>query len=169
MFRGELVSRLTLAQLRALGELAATFGLRMEWVDRQLIHAELQPSRYLTRGLRFDPEPASWHQKASGVLKPDAYAVYEAGRWEEHRWLEVDRATESLPTVRRKLLGYLDAVAGSAPGPSGVMPQVLVTVPSARRLDVVRSLLETLPPPADRLISVHCFTDVFGSSGRPPP
>ncbi|PZS28282.1 MAG: hypothetical protein DLM58_17280 [Pseudonocardiales bacterium] len=119
--------------------------------------------------LHFETEPISWHRTGNGVLKPDAYAVYEAGRWEEHRWLEIDRATESLPTVRRKLLGYLDAVAGAAPGPNGVMPQVLVTVSSARRLDAVRSLLETLPPPADRLISVHCFNDVFGSPARPPP
>jgi hypothetical protein len=121
------------------------------------------------RLLRFDTEPASWHRTTVGVLKPDAYAVYEAGRWEEHRWIEVDRATESLPTLRRKLLGYLDAVGTGVMGPGGVMPEVLVTVRSARRLAAVRSLLETLPAPADRLISIHCFDEAFCASGRPPP
>jgi Replication-relaxation len=53
------------------------------------------------RLLHFAAEPGSWHRSSHGVLKPDACAVFETGQWEEHWWLEVDRGTESLPTLAR--------------------------------------------------------------------
>lgn len=121
------------------------------------------------RLIRFDAEPASWYQTAHGVVKPDAYAVFEAGEWEEHRWLEVDRATESLPTLHRKLLVYVELAIAADRGPTNVLPEVLVTVPSVARKTALQSVLAALPGPANDLIRVLCFTDVFGQAGRPPP
>lgn len=100
----------------------------------------------------FEAEPACWWPSGfGGYLKPDAYAVLTAGTVREHRWVEVDRATEGLPTVRRKLLAYLDFFEHGQQGPSGVMPRVLVTAPSERRLGAIREVVVRLPDPADRL------------------
>lgn len=116
---------------------------------------------------QFLAEPASWHH---GV-KPDAYVIYDDCAWEQHRWLEVDRATESLPTIRRKLARYLELAEGGDPGPAGVLPSVLMTVPDQPRLDQVKQLVAALPEPATDLIAVERFDTAFVSAreARPPP
>jgi hypothetical protein len=116
--------------------------------------------------VHFAAEPACWHQTALGPLKPDAFVVLESGEWEEHYWLEVDRSTESLAGLRRKLNRYVQVanLPGGA-GPLGVIPHVSVTVPSASRRDLLRQLLSDMPEPALRLISVELFQDAFN---QPP-
>lgn len=108
----------------------------------------------------FLAEPASWTSNGlGGWLKPDAYAVLRAGDVEDSWWIEVDRATESLATLRRKLLAYLDFVNQGQLGPDGVVPRVLITVPNnkpKREIDV-RELLVRLPEPADKLFSLTTF------------
>jgi hypothetical protein len=103
----------------------------------------------------FEAEPACWWPNGfGGYVKPDAYAVLDSGSVREHWWVEVDRATEGLPTVRRKLIAYLDFFEHGQDGPGGVMPRVLVTVPNPRRLEAVREIAERLPDPAGRLFLV---------------
>jgi hypothetical protein len=121
---------------------------------------EQQAAGSITR-LTFVAEPASWHQAAGRPLKPDAYARFVVGQWEQHYWIEVDRATESLPSLRRKLLAYIDVAVSGDDGPHGVLPRVLVTVPDERRLRAVRSLVASLPEPADQLISAQLFDATF--------
>lgn len=100
----------------------------------------------------FEAEPACWWPLTTGgFLKPDAYFVLAADGMRDHWWAEVDKATESVPTLRRKLVAYLDFFEGGQDGPRGVMPRVLVTVPTVGRLRSVARLLTTLPDPADRL------------------
>ena len=111
--------------------------------------------------LTFEAEPDAWHPTSLGMVKPDAHAVVATGRYEDHFWLEVDRGTESLPTLRRKLLAYVDVALAGDRGPAGVLPRVLVTVESERRLSAVAELLNNLPSPADRLIHVERFQSVF--------
>ena len=81
------------------------------------------------------------------------------------RWaIEVDRATESLPTLRRKLRAYLQLVAGGELGPDGaIFPRVLLTVPDERRLKFLRQLVAALPPPATSLFAVvhHAVASQF--------
>jgi len=43
--------------------------------------------------------------------------------------------------------------------PDGLLPRVLVTVPSPRRLEVVRELVANLGPPAGTLIAVRLFAE----------
>lgn len=117
---------------------------------------------------RFAAEPACWYATEGGVIRPDAYAVWLAGKWEQHRWIEVDRATKSLPSVRRQLTAYVDLALANDPGPRGVLPRVLVTVPSERRRAAVADLIRSLPEPAADLITVTLFADAF-AAGRPPP
>lgn len=75
----------------------------------------------------YRAEPASWWRSVEGEwIKPDAYAVVSAGEVEDHWAVEVDNATESLPTIRRKLVTYLDLAQSGKRGPhGGLLPRVL--------------------------------------------
>jgi hypothetical protein len=116
---------------------------------------------------QFAAEPASWFTTPYGTLKPDARAVYETADWEEHWWLEVDRGTESLPTLRRKLLAYVEFANAHESGPGGVVPRVMVTVRTEKRAGDLRNLVDSLPVPAAQLVTIQRFEDVFVV--RPPP
>lgn len=101
----------------------------------------------------FAAEPATWYPDGrGGLLKPDAYTRIQHGDIEDCWWIEVDRATESIPTLKRKLLAYVDFARAGQLGPDGIMPRVLVTVPHDHRLTAVRDLVEALPDPAQQLI-----------------
>jgi hypothetical protein len=105
--------------------------------------------------LEFLAEPAAWQRTtALGTLKPDAYLLIAGGEFEDAWWIEVDLATESRATLRRKLNLYLLAAQAGVTGPHKMLPRVLVTVPDLRRLAVVRELLAELPPLVKRLILV---------------
>jgi hypothetical protein len=99
-------------------------------------------------------EHAAWHPDGrGGVIKPDAYTRIHHGEIEDCWWIEVDRATESIPTLRRKLLSYVEFARSGHVGPDGITPRVLVTVPHDHRLAAVRDLVESLPAPALELIT----------------
>ena len=103
----------------------------------------------------FEAEPACWWSNGlGGYVKPDAYVLLVHGQVRDHWWIEADLATESLPTLKRKFLTYLDYVARGQLGPSGVIPRVLVSVPSEGRYTAVRELFSRLPDPANQLFSV---------------
>lgn len=107
----------------------------------------------------FQAEPAAWWPNGDGGwMKPDAYLSISAGEFTDHWWIEVDLATEAVPTLRGKFLAYIDFVALGQLGPGGVMPRVLVTVPTPERRDVIASIVTKLPAPADELFAVvlHC-------------
>lgn len=96
---------------------------------------------------------ASHSDGRGGVIKPDAYARLHHGEIEDCWWVEVDRATESIPTLRRKLLSYIQFARSGQAGPDGITPRVLVTVPHDHRLNAVRDLVAALPGPAAELIT----------------
>jgi hypothetical protein len=121
------------------------------------------------RLLHFAAEPACWYRSRQSLLKPDAWSVYETADWEEHWWLEVDRATESLPTLERKLRQYLAFTTSGDAGPLGVTPRVLLTVPTAARLRAAQRVVDNLPSPADKLFRIAEFSVLFQGSPRPPP
>ena len=107
---------------------------------------------------RFFAEPASWWpNRFGGWLKPDAYVVLSAEAHDDAWWVEVDRATESLPTLQAKLTAYLDFAHGGQSGPNGLVPRVLVTVPDDARLQTVTRLIQRLPAPAAELFAVARF------------
>lgn len=103
----------------------------------------------------YDTEPACWHPDGlGGWLKPDAYCKLSTDAVSDHWWVEVDKGTEHLPTIRRKLLAYLDHAASGGTGPSGVLPRVLVTMPTEARRAAVAGVIARLPEPARELLHV---------------
>lgn len=106
----------------------------------------------------YRSEPAAWFPSGmGGLMKPDAYALLRLGAVEDSWAIEVYQATESLPTLRRKLLAYVDFAHTGQVGPDGVTPRVLVTVPHEQRLAGVQRVIADLPEPAPRLFHVALF------------
>ena len=103
----------------------------------------------------FVSEPACWWPNGmGGFMKPDAYTVLALSGVRDHWWIEIDLATESLPTLQRKLSAYLDFVARGQLGPGGVVPQVLVTASTPARCAGLRTLALRLPAPAPEFVVV---------------
>lgn len=111
----------------------------------------------------FQAEPAAWWPNgAGGWMKPDAYLSMSAGEFTDHWWVEVDLATEAVPTLRGKFLAYIDFVSLGQLGPGDVVPRVLVTVPTLERRDVIASVVAKLPAPADELFAVVLHDEAVG-------
>lgn len=108
---------------------------------------------------QFQAEPR-WPDGLGGALNPDAFVVVSNGRVDHLWWIEMDMATESLPTIRRKLRTYLDFLARGGRGPRGIMPRVLVAVPDHSRAAAVRAEVAGLPPPAADLVHVVCQNEL---------
>ena len=93
-------------------------------------------------------EPASWrrYQSPMGaveILKPDLYAVTASGEYEADWFVEVDRATESLPTVLRKCAQYQAyRQTGSEQEKRGVFPWVIWVVPTSEHVARLRQAID---------------------------
>lgn len=95
----------------------------------------------------FDTEPTSWRRYAGSggsrqVLKPDLHVVTAIGDYEDHWFVEIDRATESIPTLLGKCQQYIAyRRTGHEQQDGGVFPIVLWLVPGDNRLDRLTSAL----------------------------
>lgn len=125
----------------------------------------------------FQAEPACWWPDGlGGFIKPDAFVALSTERFDELVWLEVDRGTESLPTLRRKLHGYLDFVERGQLGPRDAVPQVVVAVPDEHRYSGVQGLVQRFAGDIDGLFTVVTFSKTadyltgltLSQSNRPP-
>lgn len=105
--------------------------------------------------VEFRAEPDAWHPDGlGGWLKPDAYVLLAFGDVEDCWAIEVDKATEHLPTIRRKVETYLDFMQRGQLGPHGMMPRVLITVPDDTRQTAIQGMLDHLPSPTEKLFHV---------------
>lgn len=110
--------------------------------------------------LSFATEPACWWTDSRGrLIKPDALLTLATATTAFDWAVELDRATESLPTVRAKLATYVELLEQGDTGPNGALPRVLVTVPDAARQQAVATVIRGLPPAAEALLHVVPFTD----------
>jgi hypothetical protein len=107
----------------------------------------------------FEVEPA-WPNGLGGWVKPDAYLKLRNGDVADYWWYEADLATESLPTISRKLRVYVDFVTRGQLGPEDVMPRVVVGVPTDKRQWAVQREVSHLPDPADMMFRVTKLQDV---------
>ena len=110
--------------------------------------------------LAFDFEPRCWAQfpGAWGVtltLKPDAHIELGIGDYDYSWLIEIDMATESLPTIERKARRHLDYYrSGTAQRTKGVAPRVLWVVPDRKRETDIQAVLGRLPDEAHKLFAV---------------
>lgn len=159
--------RLTTRGRRVLGH--ERRGAREQPSERHLLHllacaevsvqlAEAQRDGSAA-ALTVTHEPATWRRfvgqhAAREVLKPDLLVELTTPDGWELRWfVEVDRATEHLPTVVRKCAQYQGYwQAGVEPHP--VFPRVLWSVPDERRARAIEQAIARSPNLADDLFRV---------------
>ncbi len=133
-----------LAHTLAVAEVAVTLREADQWSTFDL--------------LELGSEPACWRpfQGPLGLvtLKPDLFAVIANSKVEAHILIEVDRATEHLPTVIKKCRTYQQyRQTGLEQADSGLFPAVLWITPSAQRSSKLRAALQ-----AERDLPSDLFT-----------
>lgn len=93
------------------------------------------------------PEPDCWRPYLGvggtrQTLKPDLFAATAAGDYEDRWFFEVDRATESLPTLLRKCAEYERyRRTGVEQRDHGVFPLVVWVLPDIARLDRLQAAI----------------------------
>lgn len=96
--------------------------------------------------LDWQAEPRCWRQFAGiggrRLLRPDAFLVLGSGEYELRWFVEVDRASESLPVIIRKCRLYADYYqSGTEQARSGVFPRVCWVVPDETRAERLRGAI----------------------------
>jgi hypothetical protein len=124
--------------------------------------------------LTFATEPDCWRSYlgvsgAREVLKPDLYAVTATGEYEDHWFIEVDRATESLPTLMRKCAQYERyRRIGREQAEAGVFPLVVWVVPDDTRAAKLQAAVQAargLDLAVFRVTTTEQFVDVVCGGG----
>ncbi|MEU0885853.1 replication-relaxation family protein [Lentzea sp. NPDC005914] len=115
--------------------------------------------------LAFDGEPLAWRKFTSDsgaptTLKPDAYVRVGMGEFEHSAFIELDMASESLPTVQRKCLTYIGYWrSGAEQQAFGVFPLVVWLVPDTNHKRRMREVIARLDADAQRLFAVALQAD----------
>lgn len=118
--------------------------------------------------LDFQAEPQCWRRYpgiggATEICKPDAYVRLAMGAFEDSWFIEVDRSTESISTLTRKLDVYRRYwSSGIEQAKEGVFPRVLWLVPDERRHQVVSDACNRQPSEAWQLNQVTVYDDAVG-------
>jgi hypothetical protein len=118
--------------------------------------------------LTIEAEPDCWRPfvGAHGVrttLKPDLFAITASGDYEEHRFIEADRATEHPGAVIRKALVYQRyAATGTYQAAHDLFPMVLWVVPDESRRRLLEAVFMDNPEVQSKLFSV-CSTADFAA------
>ena len=126
---------------------------------------ELERQGVLDELLAFDAEPAAWRRftgpgGALSWLKPDAFSRVGRADWEFASFIEVDRATASVPTVMRKLAVYRRYFqTGREQERFGLFPRVVLLAPTEARKEALVAALAAQPADAWELFRVALYDD----------
>ena len=110
--------------------------------------------------LEIQAEPTCWRtfpgMGARLVLRPDGFLALGVGGYELRWFIEVDRSSESLPTVLRKCHLYADYYQSGAEQAAhgGVFPRVLWITPDETRAARIRAAIDRSGTLPDRLFVV---------------
>lgn len=122
--------------------------------------------------LRAEPGCWRWFTGLGGqrrVLKPDLFVRLDVGEFEQSAFIELDQATESLPTIARKLGVYVDYWrSGQEQHEHGVFPKVWWVVPDAARLKAITRAVQRAPGEARDLFAVVLGHDAAEALTQPP-
>jgi Replication-relaxation len=115
-------------------------------VAQLAVDINLAARQGLVELLSFQAEPESWRAFANmggrRWLRPDAFVVLGSGEYELRWFIEVDRASESLPVIVRKCRLYADYYqSGTEQAAHGVFPRVCWIVPDEPRAERVRATI----------------------------
>jgi hypothetical protein len=101
--------------------------------------------------LEMQAEPRSWREFGRGLsgrrlVRPDLFVALGSGEYELRWFVELDRATESLPVIRRKCRLYADYYqSGIEQARSSVFPRVCWIVPTDARAQALDQIIERDP------------------------
>ncbi|HEX5116549.1 MAG TPA: replication-relaxation family protein [Pseudonocardiaceae bacterium] len=113
--------------------------------------------------LRAEPGAWRWFSGIGGgrrVLKPDAYVRLAVGEYVLSHFIEIDQATESLPTITRKCAVYVDYWrSGQEQRMHGVFPRIWWLVPNAARLTAITAAIRRLPADTHAVFAVALASD----------
>jgi hypothetical protein len=136
------------------------------FLDHRLAVADcyVELNRSAQRG-RFElltvaPEPDSWRQYlgrngSPEVLKPDLYVVTATNDYEDAWFIEIDRGSESLPTVVKQCAQYVRyRRTGKEQQASGVFPYILWVVPNDQRATQLHQAIRASNELPDELFRV---------------
>jgi hypothetical protein len=126
------------------------------------LHVELLERSRTGRAelLEFQAEPAAWRRFASVgghtvTLKPDAFVRLAVDEYEVVAFIEQDMATESVPTIVRKLGVHIDYWrSGQEQHEHGVHPRVWWLVPDTARLKAIARAIRRVPAETRQLFEV---------------
>lgn len=134
-------------RVRAPGERFIAHYLAIADARLALVEAARRSQLVLTR---LQLEPSCWHRYTGlggsrEILKPDLAAVTATSHdadYEDHWFIEIDRGTESLPTLIRQCRAY-EAFrhTGQLQLDGGVFPVVVWVVPDQIRADKLRATI----------------------------
>lgn len=138
----------------------------LRFVDHTLAVADLlvQVTLHARSGawevVQWQSEPNSWREVVTLggtlVLRPDLFVVLAVGEYELRWFIELDRATEHLPAIRRKCRLYNTYYrSGKEQQRRGVFPRVLWITPTERRTVWLRKAIA-----ADRRLAPGLFAVV---------
>ncbi|WP_176832285.1 replication-relaxation family protein [Geodermatophilus sp. DSM 45219] len=140
----------------------------------QLVEADRRGDLEL---LATEHEPACWRgflgaYGGAETLKPDLYAVTATTEYEDSWFIEVDRSTESLPTLLKKCAQYERYQrTGREQEQRGVFPAVLWVVPDDRRAGVLVAAIRRrygTDQELFRVTTAASFVSVIVGAADPP-
>jgi hypothetical protein len=154
------------------GVLFLRHSLAVTELSVQLVEAERRHS-FIIDG--FTTEPACWREfpgpgGARVVLKPDAHCLVGHGEYQDHFFIEVDRATCSSTTLGRKLELYRQYwSSGREQTQCGVFPRVLWLVPDPARQAQLAGVVQRQPAEAQPLFRIALYEKAVSvMTGEPP-
>jgi hypothetical protein len=121
--------------------------------------------------LSCQSEPRCWRQFSGlggrQLLRPDAFVSLGVGDYELRWFVEVDRGSESVPTVLRKCRLYADyyQTGREQTEQGGVFPRVCWVVPNEQRAERLRRAIENVSHFPERLFMVTTETEALVSLG----
>jgi Replication-relaxation len=108
----------------------------------------------------FQTSPASqWSDGLGGTITPDAFIRVARGDTTDFWWVEVDHEARSVTQALVKLRAYGDFLRRQAPGPEGVIPQILLATQNSDRTEALQFVLDGLAEERRKMFTVTDLAD----------